>query len=109
VDRTTKFLLLLIGGGLWANAWPHLTGRASAQQSDICLNVGDCLASIDGWAAQTSHYLASIASDMKLLVAVAQSNKPQPHVEPVAPVKPKAAPASAPLAAKPSPCLTGAC
>jgi hypothetical protein len=43
MDRTTKLLLLLIAGGLWANAWPHLIGRASAQQGDVCLNVGDCL------------------------------------------------------------------
>lgn len=33
MDRTTKFLLGTIAAGLWANALPHLTGRASAQAS----------------------------------------------------------------------------
>ena len=108
VDRTTKFLLALIAAGLWANALPHLTGRASAQsgvQGDICLTSGDCLQSINGWAANASHYLGSIAADVKVLLAKAQENKA--HIEPAAPVKPRVAPAPAP--AKPSPCISGGC
>jgi hypothetical protein len=109
MDRTTKVLLALIAAGLWANALPHLTGQVSAQsrtQSDTCLTPGDCLESINAWAANAGYYLGSIAADMKVLVAKAQENKA--HVEPAAPVKPRATPAP-PAPAKPSPCISGVC
>jgi hypothetical protein len=42
MDKTTKALLALIAGGLWANAWPHFAGRANAQ--DVAWLAGsDCL------------------------------------------------------------------
>jgi hypothetical protein len=108
MDRTTKILLALIAGGLWANALPHLLGRANAQQGDVCLGVGDCLTSIDGWTAQSSHYLGSIAADMRVLVAAAQASKA--HPEPTAPVRPRVTPAPSPAPAKPAgPCISGGC
>jgi hypothetical protein len=106
MDRTTKILLALIAGGLWANAWPHLTGRASAQNSgDICVNALDCLQAISGWTAHSAHLLSPIAADMKLLVAKAQEIKAP--VEPAAPIKPRATPAP-PITAKTNPCISGA-
>jgi hypothetical protein len=110
MDRTTKILLAMIAGGLWANAWPHLTSRASAQQGDVCLGANDCLQSIDGWTAQSAHYLSSIAADVKALAASAQATKAH-QAEPAAvPVRPRAAPAPSPAPAKPAgPCISGAC
>jgi hypothetical protein len=118
MDRTTKILLAVIASGLWANALPLLAGgRASAQATgDVCLNAGDCLQAIDGWVADSDHLLTSIAADMKtLLVEVNELKRPE-SAAPVAPVRPKPAPAPlAPAAkppapaAKPSLCLTGAC
>jgi hypothetical protein len=106
MDKTTKILLALIAAGLWANAWPQITRQAGAQQGDVCIGAGDCLTSIDGWTAQSAHYLSSIAADVKLLVAAA--NKPRPEAP--APVAARPKPAPAPPAPKPAgPCISGGC
>jgi hypothetical protein len=61
MDRTTKALLALIAGGLWANAvGPHIAGQASAQshpQGDVCLTAGECLQSINGWISDSDRHL----------------------------------------------------
>jgi hypothetical protein len=106
MDGTTKILLALIAGGLWANAWPHLTGRASAQDAgDICISELDCLRAINGWTADSAHLLIPIAADMKFLVAKAQEIKAP--VEPATRINPRATPAP-PVRAKANPCISAA-